>query len=219
MWPNSYWTNEALVVQAYDPNEAKSLLEEAGYTPGADGIRHGMCNGVDTKLSINFGTTDKQIRVDIALVVQSNLKEIGIEFKPNHTPGGTYFGSFTAGGPLATGILDMGGYSVGFYPDPYPSTEDFLCKSIPSADNPGGANTYFYCNPTLDAMFAEANSSADPAVRKVGFDAIQQFMYDNVLVIPMYPRANVFGIADRFVPGNFSFQSNMDWNAEVWDVK
>jgi hypothetical protein len=29
----------------------------------------------------------------------------------------------------------------------------------------------------------------------------------------------VYGYTDRFVPGPFGFYSNMDWNAEVWDVK
>jgi peptide/nickel transport system substrate-binding protein len=219
LWPNSYWTNESLVVRAYDPNQAKSLLEEAGYTPGADGIRHGMCNGVDTKLSINFITTTKQIRVNTALVVQSNLKEIGIEFKPSHMPGGTFFGDFTSGGPLATGAYDMGDYSVGFFVDPYPSTEDFLCKSIPSAVQPLGMNTYFYCDPALDALFAESNASADPEVRKVAFDAIQKYMYDNVLVIPFYSGTTVVTYADRFLPGDSGYISNMNWNAEIWDVK
>ncbi len=219
LWPNSSWNNESLVVPTYDPVEAARLLEEAGYTLGDDGIRHGMCNGVDTKLSYNFYTTDKQIRVDIALAVQSNLGDIGIEFKPNHQPGGTFFGTYTDGGPMSTGIHDIAGYTTGFYPDPYPSTEDFLCRSIPNEANPGGTNWYQYCDPQLDTLFAAVNASADPAVRKVAIDAVQQYMFDNVLFIPMYARANVYGYTDRFVPGEFSFLSNMDWNAEVWDIK
>jgi peptide/nickel transport system substrate-binding protein len=219
LWPNSYWNNTSLVVQAYDPEGAKALLDEAGYTPGADGIRHGMCNGVDTKLSFAFYTTDKQLRVDIALAVQSDLNKIGIEFKPNHQPGGTFFGTYTDGGPMSTGQHDIAGYTTGFYPDPYPSTEDFLCRSIPNEANPGGTNWYQNCDPQLDVLFAAINASADPAVRKVAVDAVQQYMYDKVYFIPMYARANVYGYTDRFVPGAFGFLSNMDWNAEVWDVK
>jgi ABC-type transport system substrate-binding protein len=120
---------------------------------------------------------------------------------------------------MSTGKFDMAGYTTGFYPDPYPSTEDFLCRSIPNADNPGGTNWYQYCDPQLDALFAAVNASADPATRKVAIDAVQQYMYDKVLFIPMYARANVYGYTDRFVPGAFSFLSNMDWNAEVWNVK
>ena len=80
---------------------AKALLDAAGYTVGADGIRHGMCDGVDTKLSFNFETTDKQIRVDAALAAQSDLTKIGIEFKPTHLPAGTFFATYADGGDMA----------------------------------------------------------------------------------------------------------------------
>jgi hypothetical protein len=48
---------------------------------------------------------------------------------------------------------------------------------------------------------------------------VQQYLFDNALFIPVYARANVYGHTDRFVPGPFGFYSNMNWNAEVWDVK
>ena len=56
-----------------------------------------------TKLSFNFETTNKQIRVDIALAVQSDLAKLGVEFKPIHTPAGTFFGTYADGGPLPHG--------------------------------------------------------------------------------------------------------------------
>jgi len=220
LWPNSAWNNDSLVVPTYDADAANALLEEAGYTDtNGDGIREGDCNGVNTKLSFNFETTDKQIRVDIALAVQSDLKKIGIEFKPSHIPAGTFFGTYTDGGHMSTGEFDMAGYTTGFYPDPYPTTEDFLCKSIPDADNPGGANWYHICDPQLDALFAAVNATGDPAARKVAIDAVQKYMYDNVYFVPMYARAKIHSYVDRFVPGPYGFFSDMNWNAEVWDVK
>jgi peptide/nickel transport system substrate-binding protein len=220
LWPNSYWYNTALEPYPYDPDQATALLTEAGYTDSdGNGILDGVCNGEPVEFEFNFETTDKQIRVDIALAAQSDLSKIGIKLNPIHTPAGTFFGTFTDGGPMSTGKFDMAGYTTGFYPDPYPSTEDFLCKSIPNADNPGGSNWYHICDPKLDELFAQTLASADAAARKVVFDEIQKYQYDNALFIPMYARANVYGYTDRFVPGPFSFLSNMNWNAEVWDVK
>jgi len=219
-WPNSAWTNASLVPDAYDPEGAKALLDEAGYTVGADGIRSGMCNGVETKLSFNFETTDKQIRVDIALAAQSDLAKIGIEFKPIHTPAGTFFATYPDGGNMATGKFDMAGYTTGFYPDPMTGVMDsYACETIPSAANPAGVNNYHLCNPELDDLLNAVNASSDPAVRKVAVDAAQQYIFDNYYVVMMYARANVYGIVDRFVPGPFGFYSNMNWNSEVWDVK
>ncbi len=219
-WPNSTWTNSTLVPDAYDPTAAAALLDAAGYTLGADGIRHGMCDGVDTKLSFGFETTNKQIRVDAALAAQSDLKKIGIEFKPTHLPAGTFFATYADGGDMALGKFDMAGYTTGFYPDPMTGVLDsYSCAMVPSKDNPGGLNNYHICDPQLDTLMAAVNATADPAVRKTALDAVQKYIYDQYYVIMMYVRANVYGYVDRFVPGPFSFTSNMDWNSEVWDVK
>jgi peptide/nickel transport system substrate-binding protein len=217
-WPNSSWTNTDLKPAAYDPDAAMKLLDDAGYKPGTDGIRVGKCDGKDVKLSFGFKTTTKQIRVDIALAAQADLKKIGIEFKPEHMPAGTFFGTYSDGGPLPTGNYDMAGYTTGYYPDPYPSGGDWLCD-VPSKDNPGGTNNYHDCDPDLVKLFEAVNATADPAARKVAIDAVQKYIYDNSLVVMMYARANVYGYVDRFVPGPFGFMSNMNWNAEVWDVK
>jgi peptide/nickel transport system substrate-binding protein len=219
-WPNSAWSNSSLTPDAYNPDEAASLLEAAGYTLGDDGIRHGDCNGTDTKLSFTFDTTDKQIRVDIALAVQSDLAKIGVEFKPNHSPAGTFFAGYTDGGLMPTGNYNMAGYTTGFYPDPMTGVIDsYSCDTVPNAAKPSGANNYLVCDPALDTLMAAVNATADPAARKVALDAVQQYIFDQYYVIMMYARANVYGYVDRFVPGAFGFYSNMNWNAELWDVK
>jgi peptide/nickel transport system substrate-binding protein len=217
LWPNSSWYNTNLTPYPYDPTQAAALLDQAGYTLGSDGIRHGMCDGVDTKLSFNFETTTTQIRQDYAAATQANLKQIGIEFKPIHTPAGTFFGDYASGANIATGNFDMAGYTTGFYPDPY--TDNFLCSTVISASDPSGSNNYHICDPQLDALFKQANSSADPTVRKPVFDQIQQYMYDNALIIPMYARANVMAYLDRFVLPPTSVISGMMGDTFDWDVK
>jgi peptide/nickel transport system substrate-binding protein len=217
LWPNSFWYNTSLTAYPFDPTQAKALLDGAGYTPGADGIRHGMCDGVDTKLSFNFETTNKQLRIDMGTAVQGMLKDIGVEFKPIFTPSGTFFGNYASGANMATGKFDMAGYTTGFYPDPY--TDQFLCAAVVSNQNQGGDNNYHICDPTLDAMFKDGNASVDPAVRKTAFDKIQQYMYDNALIIPMYARANVMAYTDRFLLPPTSVISGMMGDTFDWDVK
>ena len=216
-WPNSSWENSSLTPDDYNPDEAAALLDAAGYVLGADGIRAGECNGETVKLSFNFETTTSQIRIDIATIVQSDLAKIGVEFKPIHTPAGTFFGSYADGGVMPTGKYDMAGYTTGFFPDPY--TDNYKCESVPNAANPSGTNWYLNCDPTLSDMMEEVNASADPAVRKEKLDEAQKYIFDNYYVIMMYARANVYGHTDRFVPGPFGFFSNLNWNSEVWDVK
>lgn len=216
-WPNSSWTNSSLTPDAYNPEEAAALLDAAGYALGSDGIRAGDCNGETVKLSFNFETTTSQIRIDIATIVQSDLAKIGVEFKPIHTPAGTFFGSYVDGGVMPTGKYDMAGYTTGFYPDPY--TDNYKCESVPNAANPDGTNWYLNCDPALSDLVDSMNSSADPAFRKEKLDEVQKYIFENYYVIMMYARANVYGHTDRFVPGPFGFFSNLNWNSEVWDVK
>lgn len=217
LWPNSYWTNTSLTPYPYDPEGAKKLLDGAGYTPGADGIRHGMCGGQDVKLSFNFETTDSQIRKDMAVAVKDMLAKIGVEFKPSHLPAGTFFGSYTDGGHMAMGQYDIAGYTTGFYPDPW--NDNFLCSAIPTKDSPGGSNYYHICDQKMEDLFTQANASADPAVRKKAFDEIQKYQYDNALFIPMYVRANVYGYSDRFVFPPTSVISGWSWDTFNWSVK
>ncbi|MGA2503857.1 MAG: peptide ABC transporter substrate-binding protein [Anaerolineales bacterium] len=221
-WPNSAWTDTSLTAAPYDPQGAKALLEEAGYTPDPtnNGIRHGLCEGKDVKLSINFETTEEQIRMDAAAAVQSDLAKIGIEFKPILLPTATFLATYSNSGPLPHGNFDMAGYPQDFSPDPmWGVMESYSCAAVPSAANPGGGNYSHLCDPKLDQLMNAVNASVDPAVRKVALDALQKYIFDQTYGIIMYVHANVYGYGDRFIPGPFSFTSDMDWNSEVWDVK
>jgi peptide/nickel transport system substrate-binding protein len=219
LWPNSSWTNSSLQAAAYDPTQAAALLDKAGYAPDPanNGIRHGMCNGVDTKLSFSFETTDKQLRKDMAVAVQGMLAKIGVEFKPIFTPSGTFFGNYASGANMATGKFDMAGYTTGFYPDPY--TDQFECKAVVANQNQGGDNNYHVCDPAMDKLSQAVNASADPAVRKTAVDALQKYQFDNALIIPMYARANVMSYQDRFVLPPTSVIGGMMGDTFDWDVK
>jgi peptide/nickel transport system substrate-binding protein len=206
----------------FDPAQANTLLDTAGYPKGSDGIRAGTCNGKPVKFSLGIETTTKQVRKDEVLAIQANLKQIGIDIKPNHIPAGTFFGDYTSGADMQTGKFDMAIFTTGFYPDPNPS-DYFLCSGIPSKSHPSGQNLYHYCDQTgqMDKLMAAGNASADPAVRKVAYDAIQQYQYDNVLFVPLYARANVSGYTDRLILPKTSPMCYFACPSTIvqWDVK
>lgn len=217
-WPNSFWTNTDLVPRPYDPERAIELLESAGYTDqNGDGIREGMCDGELVTLSFDFVTTTDPLRQDVAVVVQSDLAKIGIQMTPRHVPGGTLFASYTDNGALATGDFDLGAYTQGFYPDPYPQSGDWHCD-IPSPDNPGGFNLYGVCDPQLIELIEGINSSSDPEIRKMAVDEVQQYLFDQAYVIMMYSRIEVTGRNPRLILGEYNAFSRAFWNAEEWDI-
>ena len=71
----------------------------------------------------------------------------------------------------------------------------------------------------MDDLFAQALKTADPAARKAVYDEIQQYQYDNVIIVPLYARANVFGYSDRFIFPPSSGYGNAFWDVVDFDVK
>ena len=220
LWPNSYWYNTSLEPYPYDPDQANALLDEAGYPVGSDGIRAGTCDGKEVKFTLGIETTTAQRRVDNVLTIQSELKQIGIDIVPNHLPAGTFFGSYTEGADMPLGKFDMAIYTTGFYPDP-DSSDSFGCDDVPSAANPAGSNNYHICDPALDALFLDALKSADPAARKTVYDEIQQYMFDNVIIVPLYARANVYAYQETLVfppSSGYTGGGGGNWAAEYYDT-
>jgi len=217
LWPNSPWYNSNLTEYPYDPTQAASLLDAAGYKVGSDGIRAGTCNGQPVKFSLGLETTVKQLRQDEQAAIQANLKQVGIDVKTIATPSGTFFGAYTDGANMPLGKFDMAIYTTGFYPDPDPGYS-FSCAGVPSKSNPSGQNNYHLCDPKMDALIAAGIASADTATRKTAYDAVQQYQYDQALFVPLYARANVYGYSSRLVfPPSSGF---CGWACDMlnWDV-
>jgi len=214
LWPNSPWYNANLMPYPYDPAQANQLLDAAGYPIGANGVRAGNCNGSQVIFSLGIESTTSALRVNEIAAIQVDLKKIGIDIKPNHIQAATFFGSYASGADMATGNFDMAIYTTGFFPDPDPG-DSFSCAGVPSQSNPNpnSFNGYHFCDPKMDQLIAAGLASADPAIRKIAYDAVQKYQYDNVLFIPLYARANVYGYADRFV-----FPPSSSWGGWAWDA-
>ena len=74
--PEMWFFNPHVTPLAYDPEKARQLLDEAGWVPGADGIRVKDGQRFAFTLITNNGNV---IRSDIATLVQENLRTVGIE--------------------------------------------------------------------------------------------------------------------------------------------
>lgn len=72
----SWAFNDKLTYRPYDPEKAKQLLEEAGWVLRNDGFRYKDNKKFSFKLSYPTGNP---VRMNSALVIQQNLKDVGIE--------------------------------------------------------------------------------------------------------------------------------------------
>jgi ABC-type transport system substrate-binding protein len=76
--PQMWFFNPSIQPFAYDPEKARALLAEAGWTPGPDGILQKNGERFSFTLITNNGN---EVRRDIATLTQDGLKQLGIEVK------------------------------------------------------------------------------------------------------------------------------------------
>lgn len=143
----------------YDPDRAKQMLDDAGWTPGGDGIRQ---KG-DQKLSFNlYVRSESQENIQDARLVKEMAKEVGIDFKVQVVSVDklTELTTQKVDGKMAP---DFDTFIWGWGGDPYdPST---LLQLITTSQI-GGSSDSFYSNPEYDRLFDEQAGEYDLEKRK-----------------------------------------------------
>jgi peptide/nickel transport system substrate-binding protein len=215
-WDQSPWQNADLEPVAYDPEQAKQILDEAGWVPGDDGIR--VKDG--ERLSFTHGVTSgNQLRENVQLLVQDNFKQVGAEMVISNNRSDTVFGSWAAGGILARGEYEMHGFSYPLTnPDPDISNR-FACDERASEESPTGAQRYRYCNPAIDELFAEQALELDPARRQEIIDEIQEILHEEYNQIFLYDSAHSWGLLTRVKNFKITPFAGFQFNPHEWDVE
>lgn len=197
----------------YDPERAKQLLEEAGWTDtDGDGIRE---DADGNKLSLLHGTTIREIRQDIQAVTQQQLKEVGIDLQIQSYDSDILFESFTNGGPAAVGDVDIMQWSDLPTAFPDPDTDYWLCSQIPSEENPWGYN-YFGCNEDLDGLFRQQLTTVNAEERTKIVQEISRIVHDQVYWLGLYLDPDYWIVGPRLTNVKFSgvtpFYAITEWD-------
>ena len=136
-------------VYEYNPEKAQSLLEEAGWTKGSDGIYEK--DGQKLSFAIKCPTND-QNRVKLGEMAATYLKTIGIDASAQPTEWATMTADIASGN---TELFVMGGGSV-------VGGMNMLFHSVTSQ---GGSHNVFYPDPELDALLDEGYATIDDDAR------------------------------------------------------
>ncbi len=209
-WDNSPWFNQNLKPYPFDPNQAKQILDQAGWKPGADGIREK--NGV--RLSFTHSTTSgNPIRETIQRAAISDLRNVGIEMKIQNYEPAKLFASFSEGGVMSRRQFDVAGYTTGIGLDPDFSSY-YASNEIPTKAKPGGSNYGGYSNPEVDKLWAQQAKEADTAKRKAMYDRIQELMYNDYAILWIYDRLQIDAAGPDFQAPPPDFTGYIWWAPE-----
>jgi peptide/nickel transport system substrate-binding protein len=206
------WAYDATVPKMrYDPAAARRLLDEAGWTPGPDGIL--QRNGQRLVLSFAF-ISGQGTGSQVAAALRDQLRSVGIAMTIRPLAETSMFNSARNGGLLNSGKYQMAYFGWVFDVDPDDSSQ-YACDQMP----PTGQNSLFWCDMTLDAAEADALSSFDLARRKRDYAIVQRELATQVPTIFLFAERSIDVYSKRFTafrpsPGESSF-----WNAWQWSVR
>jgi len=215
--PASYWdalpfyNTPPLQNYPYDPEQAKKLLDEAGWVDSnGDGVRDK--DGVE--LVLTYGTTIREVRQDTQAVVQQDLAKIGIKVELMSYDSDVFFASYDQQGPAAKGELDIMQWSdTTNFPDP--DYYYWYCDEIPSDENPQGANWQFLCDEELDGLFRLQATQVNPEERQKTFAKINQIFFDKVYWLGLWQDPDLWAIGKRLsnykLSGVTPFFSITEW--------
>jgi peptide/nickel transport system substrate-binding protein len=208
-----YYNDPPLTPYPYDPEQAKSLLDAAGWIDtNGNGIRDK--DGVE--LEISHATTIRKDRQDVQAVMQQDLADVGIKLDVNPVDDTLFFASYADGGPAAMGEYDIQEWSDGpLFPDP--DIYYWLCDQIPTDENPTGENWFYICDPELDQLITLQSTQIDPVARRDTISKINQLFYDKVYIIGMWQDPDVYAIGPRLQNVKFSGVT-MFFNITDWDL-
>jgi peptide/nickel transport system substrate-binding protein len=195
----------------HDPAQARTLLDQAGWAPGPDGVR--SKNGM--RLSVTIASvTGVSTRAAVEALIQADLRSVGVEVFVHNYPANLLFAPLGAGGVLASGKFDLALYGWSYtVPDP-----DDTSTLGPGSVPPNGVNYAFYVDPSLGEWQRDARMSYDLAVRKHYYAMIQRRIHDEVPIYTIIWRANVDAVNDRM--RNFKPAPAISdfWNSYEWEI-
>lgn len=172
---------------AYDPATAKKLLDEAGFATIKNGFR---TNDKGERFSIEITTTaGNRIREQVAQVIQSQLRQVGIELRVKPEPPRIFSEALNR---RTYNALAM--YAWVSRPQGVPRST-LHSEEIPTAKNGwSGQNYPAYANPEMDKALDAAERELDEGKRRQLFAEIQRLYTEDLPVLPLFFRVDPFVI-------------------------
>ncbi|MBV8629845.1 MAG: ABC transporter substrate-binding protein [Silvibacterium sp.] len=166
--PPQHWAWSGDIVRHdYDPGKANALLDAAGYSRGASGIRFHL--GMKT-------STDETVRL-LSVILQQQLAQIGIALDLRSYEFATFYADLTRGAFQMAPSRWIGGNEQ---PDIFHYA--FSKAGFP----PRGSNRGFYSNPELDALLDDAAAATDQARQRDDYAKVQQILARDLPAINLW---------------------------------
>jgi len=203
-----------LPVVPYDPAQAKALLKEAGYAPGPDGILRNA-GGERFSIDLRMGLGVRLMEL-VELVVQNQLKAVGIDVVLRNEVQRTFFGTTLKHRQYGGLALYNWLFNVS-----YPPRQLYGLTAIPTEANGwGGSNYMDWKNPAFEDQLKTAETALGLAEQKAAWAEMQRIYAADLPALPLFfvPQAHVVPTwLKGYVPSGMTDYTTLhaeDWHAE-----
>ena len=179
-----------LELYPYDPERARELLMEAGYTQDADGMMRDASGAVLTLAALPSNGRSLKDR-EIAEALQAFLREVGIEATLDLFDWATTFG-LMRGATLDYDLNSFTWFTTTADAD-YTMYSNYVSTELP----PASWNRWRYANPQVDEWLKAARASLDPAERATLYGLVQDQLAIDLPAIPLYGSFEVAALSAK----------------------
>jgi peptide/nickel transport system substrate-binding protein len=182
-----FWHNDSLTDYAYDPAKANQLLDEAGYAPGADGVREKDGVRLDFRLQYDV---DSANYARIATLMVDAYKAVGVKVNPEAMDSDQLIA-------VTTGVADFDLVIWGWGGDPDPDfiLSIMLCEQF----EVGGWSDSGYCDAEYDQLYLDQQQVVEPQERQTIINQMQALLHRDLPYIVLYNYDDVEAYrSDRF---------------------
>jgi len=189
--PPDHWAGNAkLVAYEYNPQEAKSLLKQSGYS-------------TENPLKLTYKTSSDPFRIRVATIYQHQLKKVGIEMDIRSYDWGTFYGDIKAGRFQLYSLSWIGIKTPDIF---FYSTHS---KAIP----PNGANRGRYNDKQADKLIDKASSFNDLTQQAKYYGELQTYLLDQLPYVPLWFEDNVV-VTQKYIR-NYSISSDGNYDGLI----
>ncbi|MDH4360368.1 MAG: ABC transporter substrate-binding protein [Nitrospirota bacterium] len=195
LFPPEHWAGlSSLTGYNYNPEQAKTLLKEAGFTP-------------DHRPAITYKTSTDPFRLRLATIIQYQLHQVGIDVSIQSHDWGTFYGDIKAGHFQMYSLAWVGVKS----PDIFRYA--FHSDAIP----PAGANRGHYSDAVADHLMTQAEHTSDRPVQQTLYRTLQARLSETLPYVPLWFEDH-FALSSASITGyqlgadgNFDGLSQVRW--------
>lgn len=190
--PDHWAGNEDLEEIAYNPDKARALLVEAGFTK-------------NNPLHLTYKTSTNAFRVRLATVLQSQLKEVGVEADLRSYDWGTFYGD------IKSGNFQM--FSLSWVGIKTPDIFRYVFHS--EAVPPNGANRGRYSDEVSDRLIKTAGAATTLEKQAKSYRELQKRLLEELPYVPLWYENHIFAAREGITGYRLGLDGNYDGLVDV----